>query len=428
MAALVATGAALTLLLQAPIAAGATSRPKPHFARSALALGPLAPHIGAPPSRKGAAVPLTPPAVPQQYQQLYAALSSQLAGIGSSGGNQSSSQSQPALGAKLPLPTNLEGLPVRMNQSLSELPGLLDDLASLGVKVVTLAVPFPSLAPSFPKSHDYLLFYEQVAQDVHAKGLKLAVEMPPLFADTPLAGAQFNYPGLDSPESYATAKASMAEIVIRDLAPQYLTLEGPADTTARLVGLSALNDPATYAKVVSEELSDIHDAKSVELGAGPGSWSDPQFFKDLASTGINYISVEVETLDPSSIADLQLAANIAASSGKQVMIGGAWLFKGTSTSPGSAAAASAIPLNFYSFWYPLDVQFLQETYDLATSAGYSVVTVSWTPLLFSYLNYKPSYDSLPFDMLLDKLYGALDTALSQNNLSPTGLAFEGLSS
>src|SRR3990172_4829678 len=48
----------------------------------------------------------------------------------------------------------------------------LDRLQQLGVRGVKVAVKYPVLIPSFPRSADYLEFYRRVGQEVRRRNLK----------------------------------------------------------------------------------------------------------------------------------------------------------------------------------------------------------------------------------------------------------------
>jgi len=60
----------------------------------------------------------------------------------------------------------------------------LDALDSLGVSAIDLAIQYPILVESFPKSGNYLNFYKQVVQEIRKRGFKLIIGCQSTFRDT----------------------------------------------------------------------------------------------------------------------------------------------------------------------------------------------------------------------------------------------------
>ncbi len=75
------------------------------------------------------------------------------------------------------MPANSSQGPALLNQ----LPDLyvvnkhLDALDSIGINTIDLAIQYPTLVDSFPRSDEYLEYYKQVVNEIRNRGLKIII-------------------------------------------------------------------------------------------------------------------------------------------------------------------------------------------------------------------------------------------------------------
>jgi hypothetical protein len=263
-----------------------------------------------------------PPAVPVEYQRLYALLESQLAAIHPGPVPRRAGM---LVGAELQLANGNRGAALLKPDALGQVRLELAELQRLGVDAVTVSVTYPILDPAFPQQRRYLEFYKRVARMVHRRGMTLAVDTDDALSGTPFSTVRWSYPD-STVASYAADKGRMARLVIAAMHPRYLTLEGQPDTETILTGVLLAN-PVSYARAVSTEVKEIGPHPGTLLGAGPGSWSPPSYDHELARIGgLDYLDTQVLPTDPQAIANIGIAARIARGAGKEVVMDSAWLW------------------------------------------------------------------------------------------------------
>jgi hypothetical protein len=97
----------------------------------------------------------------------------------------------------------------------------LDELQSLGVQGVKIAISYPLLAPDFPNSDGYLEYYKDVAQELRKRNMKILVAIGNLFPDSSFTDLQISFSNLTFAE-YRQTKRQIAERIIREIHPDYL--------------------------------------------------------------------------------------------------------------------------------------------------------------------------------------------------------------
>jgi hypothetical protein len=301
----------------------------------------------------------------------------------------------------------------------------LDRFQELGIKAVMVEITFPLLLPNYPDSTDYLTFYERVVAAARARHMKVSVEENPVFPG--LSSVAVNYSGLTF-ETYAAEQRAMAQIIIDNLHPNYLTILDETDTFSAHLGLK-LDTPAAAVEVVNLELSGL-ERGSTMVGAGTGTWEDPAIDASLAEqTSIDYLSVHVLTIDTQSVDNLVTDVAIAHKARKAAVIDETWLYKDqTSGVTGLLADNQVTSLNGFSFFAPLDQAFLDAITTFARTHGVSLVSPSWTGQFFNYLDWTPSLNQLSPASLRAQAAAIQKVAMQNNRFSPTGRAYRRLAS
>jgi hypothetical protein len=291
----------------------------------------------------------------------------------------------------------------------------------MGIQNVKFALHYPMLRPDFPNAPEYLLFYQKVAEEAHRRGLKIMPHVTVMFSDTPFSPFKGLYRGLTL-EKFKREFRDMVHLIIRELEPDYVGILSEPDTHARLTGLDELNSPETIVECVQYVLKDLKRGKT-RIGAGSGSWSPTDFARALADkTDLDFISIHIYPINGPMLPNARAMARIARSRGKEAIIDEAWLYKIIKPGGGSNVAATSkiFRKDVYSFWQPLDIKFMKMVLVLAQEEKISLVSFFWSGLLFSYLDYSPELETLPYRDLTRRNNRLVFKNMSQGTLSPVG--------
>jgi hypothetical protein len=323
-------------------------------------------------------------------------------------------------GAEL-LPANANRGPDLLTpQALAGVTAYLDRLQEMGVQGVTIPVSYPLLKADFPRAGEYLAFYRQVAREVRRRGLKLDVENGIVFANSPFSKISVSYAGLTLAR-YGMAKRQMAETIIRELEPDYLTLGSEPDTEATLLALRELNDPRTYTDLVRTALRGLERGRTA-IGAGIGTWGSLETVKSLAATtDLDFIDIHVYPVGGHALENTVLVAEVARRYHKRLVMDEAWLYKsGGNEAQSIAANAEIFRRDAFGFWAGLDQQFLASMVKLADTEGVEYISPFWTTYFFAYLDYSPEIQALPYAQLVARAHSAAVQNLVAGRFSSTG--------
>ncbi len=304
-------------------------------------------------------------------------------------------------GVQLLQPVALSGVRLEMQR-----------LAELGVKAVTLSINFPVLYEPFHQFNgtDYqafLDFYKRVVEDARTRKLKVIIEMgsgifPGVYSRGSGLNAKGFYAKIKSNDEYRDQRTAMALAIAQELRPDYLSLGEEPDTEAKLTGLR-VNDPRTCTQIVAYEVKKLREVGigTMKIGAGVGTWqrqADDWVRRDARDTGVDYIALHVypvNSLSPSGRYDLlwQLftLTDIAAASGKPVGVGECWLHKTRDRELqriNSVTDPTLFERDIYSFWEPLDAEFLRVMVKGAHWKRFAFLSPFWTRMLYGgYVDY-----------------------------------------
>jgi hypothetical protein len=277
----------------------------------------------------------------------------------------------------------------------------LDRFKHLGIQGVTLNLGYPMLLPWFPDSDRYLAYYREVARAVRKRGMTLAVEQIVLYTGSQFSPFKFKLSDLTL-EEYMADQARMAQIIIDELAPDYLTVMHEPDTVAELTGLRSMLTPDVATTYLSTVLARLRRGRTL-LGAGSGSWSSPLFADAFAkNTDVDYIDIHIYWINASSIANAYEMARSAEKHGKPVIVTEAGLYKSLGEglegvplgedleeTPNVEGVAAVYRRDVFSFWEPLDMEFLDVTVRFARSVDSQYISPYWTNMFFSYIDWTP---------------------------------------
>jgi hypothetical protein len=296
----------------------------------------------------------------------------------------------------------------------------LDAFRALGIKGVTVDVSFPLLLSGTANSSGYLNFYEQVANQVKKRHMVLSVEENPIFAGTPLTTLPISYAGLTS-RIYANEQREQAQTIVDRLHPKYLTVLDEPDTFTDALGLD-LNTPTNAVQVVSRELTGLR-RQGTMVGAGTGTWSPASIDEALlAHTSIDYLDVHVYPLSPQQVTNLRADSAAAKADHKPLVMDETWLNKPTATEgSGPAGAPAELKEKSYSFWEPLDEQYLTAMYSYVRSQGYSYVSFfDGARAFFGYLPWSSRLQAATYQSFSSTYNQLVEADMRQNEHSGTG--------
>jgi len=358
--------------------------------------------------------------VPESYAELYQGLNNALAEADSRITG-TSADWHPVYSVDLLAANSNRGPALLQSETLGTVRLSLDRFKALGIQSVKFALQYPMLRPDFPDAAKYLVFYKQVVQEAHARGIKVMPHVTVLFADTPFSPFKGIYKGLDL-ERFKREYRDMVRLVVRELQPDYLGLITEPDTQARLTGIRELNQPQTVVEVVKFTLNGLDRGKTL-IGAGSGSWSPTAFAKALAEeTDVDFIAIHIYPITGRMLTNAIQMARIARANKKQAIIDEAWLYKILKPGGGDnvAAASEVYRRDTFSFWEPLDQKFIALILKLARAEHVSLVSFFWSGLLFGYLDHTPDLDRLPYRELAQRHNRVVYQNLRNGVLSETG--------
>jgi hypothetical protein len=332
--------------------------------------------------------------IPAQYQKMYAELETNLKMADAEISKLPEKNNVPVYAAELLVANCNRGEELLQPDTLAAVRLFLDRFHEMGIKGVTVCIGYPLLLEDYPNSGKYLDFYRQVSEETHKRGMTFLVESGVIFANSPFSQIKYDFSGL-TVEKYSAQKKEMTRKIVDVVRPDYLTISQEPDTAARLTGLKALNEPAVSTGVINFVLNGLN-RNGVKIGAGAGTWSPTTFVQSYAgSTSVDYISMHIYPVNKQTIQNTLAISDIARRFNKALVIDEAWLYKAEQSELGTDIAGNAriFQRDMYGFFSPLDKEFLELLQKLASRKDIEYVSVFWSSTLFSYLDYKQSYEN-----------------------------------
>ncbi|NIS78672.1 MAG: hypothetical protein GTO14_00215 [Anaerolineales bacterium] len=303
----------------------------------------------------------------------------------------------------------------------------LDRLVEIGVGGVTVAISYPLLDVDFPRSEEYLQYYQEVVNEVRQRGLKLMVKSGPVFPDPEFSNLQIDLSHLRMTDYFQKRKAQLL-LIAREVRPDYLSFGSEPETEAMLTGFPIT--PDIYVAFIEETLSEIDRSNGMLLGAGTGIWENPAYLERISQvTALDFVDLHIYPIqgEVDYLQRVRDAASIIRARGKQVLVGEAWLYK---ASPREVMQRKAYQEVFardvYSFWGPLDVRFIEAVMKIACVEGIEYVSFFWSKYFFDYLDFSEVPEDLaPTELVLRSNQAAAES-IQAGSLSVTGEAFKRL--
>ncbi len=372
-----------------------------------------------------------PAPIPAEYADLYAMLAGRLRAIDAHITPRWSGERHDAVfAAELLAANSNQGEAILRPQAWQVVLLNLDRLQLAGVRGVKVAIKYPILVPGFPRSGDYLEFFKRLSAELKRRNLKFLAQMTPgfrepVFSSLPVAG---HYTGLTL-ERYMREARGMAEVIVREIRPDYLTIANEPHTAQENTGLPLT--VASYTAAVQHVLGGL-DRMGVLVGAGAGTWDDLAYAQALARTTLDYLDMHIYPINQDYVVDRAFRfADIARRAGKRVVLGEAWLYK-TRDHELRAQAVAAAPALFardvFGFWEPLDVEFITVMGKLSHFQKIDFTSFFWSRHFYGYVEYGESTRGLrPAELFRQaNLAAARNMMADPPVLTRTGAAFQRL--
>ena len=315
----------------------------------------------------------------------------------------------------------------------------LNAFALLGVQSVTTCIGFPILYQPFYQYNndpqDYrnvLAFYQKFVTEAHNRGLKVVIETSVLFPSVATSLPLTQYYATLSTAQVTAGRGQNALTIAQQVQPDWMNLGSEPDTQAALLGLSAEYTPQQYATEISTIVSQLRAAGingKPLIGAGIGGWQNDgsTYLQALLGAGTDYIDLHVYSANLDFLPQTVTYLNTAIAAGKGVAISECWLKKVTdSQMQGSEyaiiEALSSDPYDDFSFWEPLDTEFLGELVKLAYWKNLYYLSPFNGDSFFAYLDYN-QYGSDTVAQQTTALNAAASAAMRAGELGPVGQSY-----
>ncbi len=334
--------------------------------------------------------------VPASYQSLYGSLQTQLHTLEAQiAALPQQSPSAPIFGAHL-LEMDSNRGPALLNPNTAQSVSLyLKRFQELGLHGITMSINYPLLMPTFPQSAQYLALYQSVVQQARQLGLTVAIEQGVLFTNTPFSPFHFSYAGLTA-QSLAAQQHTMAQIIIDQLHPDFLGILEEPETVDHLTGLTALATPDDAVAYTQTVLSGLRRGQTL-IGAGAGSWQPASFDTALiARTTLDVVPLHMYPVTPTTIATTLADIQAAQAARKPIVFDEAWLNKDTSSTIANSNFVQVSQRNLYSFFAPLDGEFLRDLVQLSRRVGIAYFSPFWSNYFFAQIAYQPADETIAY--------------------------------
>jgi hypothetical protein len=364
--------------------------------------------------------------VPSEYQRLYNEIAGKLDTFdGYLNSLPNGKENKITFGAEL-LPANShQGDKLLTQENYDGTLLYLDALQSMGVQGVKIAINYPLLAPDFPNSAGYLEYYKNIGQELRKRNMTMLVAIGNLFPDPSFTDLQVSFANLTFDE-YRKTKRQIAESIINEIHPDYLTLANEPSTEAMTTGLKVT--VPEFTETVNYVLNGL-DRRGVHIGAGAGSWNSLDYVKSLArDTAIDYVDIHIYPAN--YLEQALIIADIAHAGNKRLIIGEAWTYKAYDNELGDlnqiATQADIFSRDAYSFWEPLDSKFLEILARLASYEDYEFISPFWSKYFFGYLDYETVPEKLTYKQMAQLSNQKAVQNILSHRLTGTGLTYQKL--
>ena len=382
--------------------------------------------------------------VPQTYASSYAAINNALVTFNTSLDNRVQLPPSTNLAASLEMADGGRGTTALTAIALTDVKMEIARYQQLGVRAVTIQLGFPLLVPKFfswngdpSDAPKFVSFYQQVVNQCHNSGIKVIVEVTPNL--TPAGLNVLQYCQSLSAQEYQNEMCLHCSNLASLIKPDCISIVAEPDTATSRSGQNVYQQPASMAAFCQAAAASILAAaaqvspqyrSSVDIAAGACPWmSRAQKYLDAlinlpGLTAIDLHSYYIGNGDMETMTNLADQVNAAH---MRVMSSECWLNKAGTGSPPSGPAGSSEPTvarstNTFSFWEPLDMNFMHAMVTWCRVERPSYFTFFDSQLLFNYFNYS-QVQSLTDPQIISAETTAQRQAIYADQFSSIGLYY-----
>ena len=170
-----------------------------------------------------------------------------------------------------------------------------------------------------------------------------------------------------------------------------------------MLGMKELNDPKKYTEFVNYVLNGLDRGKT-RIIAGIGTWDSINFISSLATdTTLDALDIHIYPVTGDNFSKAVAIADIAAQYKKGLVLDECWLYKVDKLSGNGVAAAPEIfRRDSFSFWQPLDQQFLAAMVKFSRLYRVEYLSPFWTNFFYGNLDYTSDLANLPYSRIAEE--------------------------
>lgn len=317
----------------------------------------------------------------------------------------------------------------------------LDRDQSLGLKAVTVTMGFPVVTPDFyafnGDSADFtamLQFYTNVSQAIHQRGMKMVVESAVLFPGFFSENSGFNLSGYFATLSDAQFVAQRVQnlLNVAKVQPDYINLNSEPTTDLQLTNRPGLyGSPDAFASLNDTIVTQLKaQGVTIPLGSGVGNWEQKgnaqPWVTALVRSKIDYFDIHIYNANFDYLQQAATYIAMAQQAGKRVACSESWLEKISDGDINSSGGVSALTTFYardtFSFWAPLDEQFINTLFKFAMANNMIYASPFWSRYFWTYLDYNQAQSMTPEDTIHAAIKASI-AAMLGNQVTSTALTY-----
>jgi fibronectin type 3 domain-containing protein len=312
----------------------------------------------------------------------------------------------------------------------------LNGLKAIGATAVVIDLAYPALDPNFDswggQSANYLSLYKQAVADIRSRGLKIIIETTLNQAVISTVNVTPYYQS-QSLTTYMNGRAQQALLIAQQLQPDYLVIMEEPDNESAASGHPELYTYSGSIAFLKLMLGVLRGANvTVPLSAGIGTWlpNDSQgksysdYISGYASTSLDAIDIHVYPVVKDDLTRLYTIASLAKGASKKLTMSEAWSYK-QRASELTMAPDVIYARDVYSFWAPIDTQFLQALVNYSYYEQLDFMAAFWAAYFRAYLTWDPVNTCCQSTTtLFSSVWTLQGQALQSGSYTTTGNAWE----
>jgi hypothetical protein len=277
------------------------------------------------------------------------------------------------------------------SQRWRDLIATLDAYKTMRMDAVSIMIAAPDLTLGDPAP--LIDFYQRLAREIRSRNLKLYVE----HFDNPPFSPHAHKGWLDNPQGrkdFLKMREKELTLIYRGIKPDFLSLLTEPATMIRWSHLSfSADELGNWIGEVTRHLKDTGASPNTLLGAGAGTWESDNLVLTFAQqTNLDYVDIHLYALKLNAEDNVAKLATLIrkireARPAIKVTIGETWLYKHGAEEPKGMLSREAFSRDNFSFWNPLDEQFLSLVMGIGQKENISVVAPYFSQYFFTYYTF-----------------------------------------